>query len=121
MKTITLSAVLLLILGQVVVPRSLAEVTTIADVMAKGHEGRDSILRRILNETATDEEKEILKSYYQFLATQNPPKGSPEGWRSRVGDLQEALDAVIAGEEGSVPGLRRVTNCMACHRIYKLD
>lgn len=103
------------------VPAGSAEVESIADVMAKGHEGRDSILRKILNETATEEEMETLRGYWQFLATQNPPKGSPDGWRTRIETLQTALDAVIAGDEGSVPVLRRESNCMACHRVYKLD
>lgn len=115
------TAVLLAATMLLVLPRAGAEVESIADVMAKGHEGRDSILRKILNESATAEEKQTLRSYYQFLATQNPPKGSPEGWQTRVQTLQTALDAVIAGEEGSIPILRRETNCMACHRVYKLD
>jgi hypothetical protein len=56
---------------------------------------------------------------FEDLAKANPPKGSPENWKTKTTALVDAAQAVVEGSAGSGAALKKAANCKACHETHK--
>lgn len=85
---------------------------TIKDVMKTAHKA-GTLKDKVVNGTATDEEKKLLIAMYEAMATSKPPKGAEASWKEKTAAL------LVAAKEGDVDKLKAASNCMACHREHK--
>ena len=57
--------------------------------------------------------KEVLTKYANWLAAYKPPKGDSESWKKKTGAIVAAIKA------NDQAGLKKATNCKACHNAHK--
>lgn len=90
---------------------------SIKEVMKNAH--KSGLLDKVAKGTASEEEKKELAELYLALHQNKPPKGSPDSWKEKTDALVKASKDVLAGKEGSGEALKKVANCMACHKEHK--
>lgn len=90
---------------------------TIKQVMQDAHKG--GLLKKVLAEEATPEEKLALLDYYVSLTENQPPKGEPESWRTKTQAILAAGVKVAVGREDGIELLENATTCAACHSVHK--
>lgn len=78
----------------------------IEEVMKKGFKGQ-----KLQNDLAAN--KEVLTKYATWLAAYKPEKGSAESWKAKT----DAITAAIKANDQA--GLKKATNCKACHNVHK--
>ena len=86
-------------------------------VMQKGFKGDDSLLKKILEERATQQEKNLFVTYVETLLGFKPKKGS--GWSKKATAVVHAAKAVRDGD-GDLDTLKTATNCRSCHEPHKV-
>ena len=86
-------------------------------VMQKGFKGDDSLLKKILEERATQQEKNLFVTYVETLPGFKPKKGS--GWSKKATAVVHAAKAVRDGD-GDLDALKAATNCRSCHEPHKV-
>jgi len=84
---------------------------TIKEVM-KFHKD-DKLYEKIINKTATKEEKEKLKEGYESMLKSKPPKGEEKDWKAKC----EALVKAVKDED--IDGYKKAVMCGACHGAHK--
>lgn len=85
---------------------------TISEVMKKAHAG-GGLRKKVIDGTATDDEKALLTSYYVALAANKPPKGEVDEWKKVTTAILEAY------KSGDVKAYAKATDCGACHTKFK--
>ncbi len=95
------------------------ETLTIEAIMVEGHKGKDTLLKRVIAGTATDEEKARLVTLYEALAELTPAKGETDSWSEKTALLLSAAQAIQSGDAAAVAQLRTASNCKACHSLHK--
>ena len=90
---------------------------TIKEVMIIGH--KDGLLKKILAEEATQDEKLKLLDLYISMVEADPPKGDLQSWRLLAGQAAVAAAKVAVGREGATAELKKASNCAACHKPHK--
>jgi len=91
---------------------------TIKEVMKMAH-GKDGLRNKVVDGTATKEEKEKLLELYTALSQNKPPKGDEKDWQERTGKLVKAAKDVVAGKAEGIKGLPQPADCMACHSMHR--
>jgi len=86
-------------------------------VMQKGFKGDNSLLKRIIEGKATQQEKNQFVTYVETLPGFTPKKGS--GWSKKATAVVHAAKAVRDGA-GDLDALKTVTNCRSCHEPHKV-
>jgi hypothetical protein len=92
---------------------------TIKATMKAVHKGQTSLMKKVAEGKATDEEKKLLIEHYEALAANKPPKGDEASWKEKTAALLAAAKDVAAGKEGAGAALQKAANCMACHSAHK--
>ncbi len=90
---------------------------TIKEVMVNAH--KDGLLKKVLAEQASQEEKLVLLDHYVSLVECVPAKGEITSWHNLAGKLALASAKVAVGREGALPELKAASNCAACHDLHK--
>ncbi len=92
---------------------------TIKEVMKVAH-GKDStLLKNVLADKATAEEKQQLLDLYISMVESKPAKGDMESWHKLAGGAALAAAKVVVGREGAAKELEAASNCKACHSVHK--
>lgn len=91
------------------------------DIMKKGLKGDDSLLKKVTEDRATDEEKKLLVGYFQALTHHEPSKGDAASWKAKTGALLAATQKVVKGDKAALAQLKEASNCKACHNVHKGD
>lgn len=86
-------------------------------VMQKGFKGDNSLLKKILEERATQDEKALFVTYVETLPGFVPKKGS--GWSKKTSAVVHAAKSVLDGS-GGLDALKTATNCRSCHEPHKV-
>lgn len=92
---------------------------TIPQVMKTAHSGDESLVGKVIEGTASAEEKKELVELYKALAANKPPKGDAKSWKERTEALVKASEAAAKGEEAAAKSLLKLSNCNACHTIHR--
>jgi hypothetical protein len=95
---------------------------TVKEVMKAAHtapEGEKSLLATVLEGDATAEQKQKLLDLYINLAENGPPKGELHDWQVKTYTIVLEAAKVVVGREGAEAGLKKATNCAACHKEHK--
>ena len=86
------------------------------EIMKKGFKGskeQPPLLKKVLDGSATAEEKTKLGDYLKKLSTLKPEKGDAASWK-------EKNDAILAAwNKNDINALKEATNCKACHKVHK--
>lgn len=82
-------------------------------IMKKGMKGDDSLVKKIVEGRASDEEKALFTEYCEALCQLKPEKGSAESWKEKT----EAL--AKAAKDGDAKAIEKASNCKACHSEHK--
>jgi len=90
---------------------------SIKQVMLDAQKG--GLLKKVLAEEATDEEKLALLDFYVSLAEAKPSKGDAESWRAKTQAILTASARVIVGRADGIELLENATSCAACHSVHK--
>ncbi|MCH2609756.1 MAG: hypothetical protein MK006_01670 [Pirellulales bacterium] len=91
--------------------------TSIEDVM---HALKDGFHKKILDGSATDEEKAQMLDFAKALPKGTPPKGSKSSWKKLTKKLVVASKAVVAGKDGAIEAFGEAINCKTCHTPHKV-
>jgi cytochrome c553 len=98
---------------------------TIEEIMEKAHKapkkGQPSLLKKVVDGNASDEQKKQLVEYYEALAKNKPEKGSEDDWKKRTATMLTAAKKVAKGDDEARPQLGRAVNCKSCHQLHKPD
>ncbi len=81
---------------------------------------KEGLLKHVLEETATAEQKQLLLEYVKALPGNKPPKGDAASWKAKTRELIKATAAVVKGREGAIERLKNASNCKACHTPHKV-
>lgn len=91
------------------------------DIMKKGMKGDTSLLKKVMEGTASDAEKKELLEYVKALPQHEPPKGDAASWKAKTAALIAATEKVVHGDKAAVAALKEASNCKACHSAHKGD
>jgi hypothetical protein len=94
---------------------------TIEEIMEKGHKGKPSLCKKVVEGKASKEEKEQLLELYKALALNKPEKGDLGDWKKRTSAIVAAAKDVVADKPGANKKLGQAINCKACHNLHKPD
>ena len=90
---------------------------TIGEVMTNAHKG--GLLKKVLANDATAEEKLVLLDHYISLVECTPPNGDMNSWQNLAGKLALASAKVAVGRDGALAELKAASNCKACHDVHQ--
>ena len=90
---------------------------SVKEVMKLAH--KDGLLKKIIDGSAEQADKEQLLALYVDMWDVEPPKGSVESWNKLTGGAIVAAARVVVGKDGAVAELKERTNCAACHKEHK--
>ena len=90
---------------------------SIKEVMKNAH--KDGLLKKVLSEDASAEEKLVLLDHDLSLLDNKPPKGDEDAWHQKTGAVVLAAAKVAVGRDGALKELKTATNCGACHKAHK--
>ncbi len=96
-----------------------AEDLAIKDVMKKAHQGKPTLLAKVVGGKASDDEKKMLVELYEALAKNKPPKGDEEEFKKRAEALVKAAKSAAEGAKGAGKELTKASNCAACHKAHR--
>lgn len=85
----------------------------IETIMKKGMKGDDSIVKKIISGSASDEEKALFVEYCESLSAYKPDKGSAESWKEKTASL------IKAAKSGDAAAIKKASNCKSCHTAHK--
>jgi hypothetical protein len=77
------------------------------------------LLNKVVEGSATKEEKDQLLDLYISMLENEPTKGEMRDWVRQSGLLVLAAARVAVGCEGAVEQLKTASNCKACHDAHK--
>jgi len=86
------------------------------EIMKKGFKGtkeKPAPLKKVIDGTATAEEKTKLAEYVKKLVTLKPPEGDAASWKEKT----QALNAAMV--KNDLKALKAASNCKACHKVHK--
>ncbi len=86
------------------------------EIMKKGFKSTDeksALLKKVIDGTATAEEKTKLAQYIKKLVTLKPPEGDADSWKKKTQALVSAM------EKNDLKALKNAANCKACHKVHK--
>lgn len=95
---------------------------TIETIMQKAHtapKGKVSLYKLVVDDKATQAQKDQLVDLYKDLAKNKPPKGSEDDWKKRCQALLAAAKDVAAGKARDTKSLQKAASCMSCHDAHK--
>lgn len=81
--------------------------------------GKKPLVRTVLADEATKEEKQELLDLYKALAKTKPSRGSQEAWEKTTATMIAAAEEIVRGEAKNTDRLRAAANCKACHDAHK--
>ncbi|MCU0961753.1 MAG: hypothetical protein MUF48_16790 [Pirellulaceae bacterium] len=90
---------------------------TIKDVMKQAHGAK--LLNKVVDGSASKEEKDQLLDLYISMIENKPPKGDSDEWLMKSGRLILASAKVAVGREKATDELKAASNCKACHDAHK--
>ena len=76
---------------------------------------------KIIEGTASGEEKQTALALYKAMAEAKPPKGDDAAFKGRVAKLIAATEEVVAGKPNAVAHYKEAVNCKACHSEHRPD
>ncbi len=94
----------------------------VKEVMKGAHqapEGSKTLLAKVLEGSASAEEKQQLLDLYISLAENKPPKGELADWQKKTGAVVISAAKIVVGRDGAIEELKVATNCGACHKDHK--
>ena len=86
------------------------------EIMKKGFkstEEKPALLKKVVDGSATAEEKTKLAQYIKKLVTLKPPEGNADSWKKKTQALVSAM------EKNDLKALKNAANCKACHKVHK--
>lgn len=90
---------------------------TVKEIMKQAHGAK--LLNKVVEGSATKEEKDQLLDLYISMLENEPTKGEMRDWVRQSGLLVLAAARVAVGREGAVEQLKTASNCKACHDAHK--
>lgn len=82
-------------------------------IMKKGFKGDESIVKKIINGAASDEEKALFVEYCDALQHFEPEIGTAGSWKQKTASLLKAA------KSGDPESIKKASNCKACHSKHK--
>ena len=86
------------------------------EIMKKGFKStkeKPALLKKVVDGTATVEEKTKLAEYIKKLVTLKPPEGGADSWKKKTQALNSAM------MKNDLKALKNAANCKACHKVHK--
>jgi hypothetical protein len=90
---------------------------TIKEVMKE--QGKGKLRDKVIDGTASDDDKKKLVEMYEALPKNSPPRGDKDNWKKLTDALIKAAKDAKEGKDGAVDALKKASNCMACHKDHK--
>ena len=76
---------------------------------------------KIIEGTATDEQKQTALALYKAMADSKAPKGDEAAFKAKVAKLIAATEEVVGNKPNAVAHYKEAVNCKACHSEHKPD
>ena len=95
----------------------------IEKVMKQGLKGKTSPLAKTLKGAATDDEIKKLSKLSMTMKGTKAPKGDQAEYAKKVNALVSSMAKVAGGDksEKALAGLKKTSDCKACHKAHKPD
>lgn len=90
---------------------------SVKEVMQGAH--KSGLLKKVLQDEASQEEKLELLDHYVSLAENKPIKGDAKAWEEKTNAIVLAAAKATVGRDDGTELLQKVTNCMACHKEHR--
>jgi hypothetical protein len=91
----------------------------IETIMGKAHEGKDSLLKKVVSGKANADQKKELLSLYEDLAKNKPEKGSQDDWKKRTTVMVGAAKEMVEDKPEAGKKLAKAVNCKGCHDLHR--
>jgi len=92
---------------------------SLSEIMENGFKGNGSIVKKIENNEATEEDIETLAGYIAAMHDDRPPMGDADSWVEKTTALVAAISAVKEGQEDAAAVFKAAANCKACHDVHR--
>ena len=76
---------------------------------------------KIIEGTASDEEKQTALALYKAMADAKAPKGDDAAFKAKVAKLIGATEELVAKKPDAIAHYKEAVNCKACHSEHKPD
>ncbi|MFN9372960.1 MAG: hypothetical protein ACK6D3_13860 [Planctomycetaceae bacterium] len=90
---------------------------SIKDAMKEHKKG--ALKDKVLDGSASADEKKKLVDIYTQMAKNKPPKGTDDNWKKLNDALIKASKDIVDGKPNGVEDLKKAVNCGACHSAHK--
>ena len=80
---------------------------------------KDGLLKKVSAGDASTEDRTALLDLYISLTESKPKKGEAASWTAKTNAIVLAAAKVAVGRKGAEEGLKKATNCGACHSKHK--
>lgn len=92
---------------------------TIKQIMDKANKGPGALFKKVVSGKADASQKKQLLDLYSALGNDDPPKGGKADWNSRTATLTKAAQAIVDGDVGAIPALKKASDCKGCHSLHQ--
>lgn len=90
---------------------------TIKEAMKEHKKG--ALKDKVLDGTASADEKKKLIELYEEMGKNKPPKGDAGNWKKLCDALVKAAKEINDGKKEGVDNLKKAVNCAGCHKEHK--
>ena len=92
---------------------------SIKDVMNGAHKGNDSLVKKVNGGKGSADDHKKLLEYWEYLATQKPPKGDEKSWKDKTEALVAAAKDLVDKKDGALEKVKTASTCKACHDVHR--
>ncbi len=91
----------------------------IESIMEKAHDKDNGLLMKVVDGSASKDEKQMLLDLYKDLSLNKPPKGDAKSWKEKTDALVTAAQAAVSNDKDYKDKLKKAANCDACHKLHQ--
>ena len=95
------------------------EAVSTKKIMGIVFKGKTALKNKLIDGSASDEEKETAIKLMTALSKNKPAKGDAESWKEKTSALLKAAKAIKEGEDGAGEAFKKAADCGACHKAHK--
>lgn len=80
---------------------------------------KGGLCKKVATGKGNANDKAVLIAAFKAMATEKPPKGDADSWKTRTDALIEAAQLAVDGDVRAGLALKNAANCKDCHTAHK--
>lgn len=80
---------------------------------------KGGLCKKVATGEGNADDKAVLLAAFKAMATERPPKGDADNWKSKTDALIDAAQLAVNGDPAAGLALKNAANCKDCHDAHK--